>query len=114
MKVTVISEQPISVYDLQSELQTIKQRDGELGFRAAKTEEYLQKFAKLDLKKAQDMKKKLEELNIPRLRAEHICKLLDVMPVDAEDIKMVLSAYSVTVTNENVTKISDVIKEHKK
>ncbi|HME87324.1 MAG TPA: hypothetical protein VKE88_02835 [Candidatus Nanoarchaeia archaeon] len=114
MKVTILTEEPISVYDLQQELEMIKARDGELGFRSAKTDEYLQKFAKLDSKKAADLKKKLEELNIPRLRTEHVCKLVDVLPVDSEDIKMVLSAYSVTVTNENVAKIADVIKEHKK
>ena len=114
MKVTILLEEPISVYDLQQELEAIKARDGELGFRAAKTDEYLQKFAKLDIKKAADLKKKLEELNIPRLRTEHVCKLVDVLPVDSEDIKMVLSAYSVTVTNENVAKIADVIKEHRK
>jgi len=114
MKLQIISEKPMSIYDVQKELEKIKKRDTELGFRAQKTEEYLQKFAKLDEKKATELKKKLEDLNIPRIRDEQINKLVDIMPIDADDIRLVLSAYSTTVTNENIVKIADVIKEFKK
>lgn len=114
MKLQIASEQPISVYDLQKELRAIKKRDTELGFRAQKTDEYLQKFAKLDEKKASELKKKIEELNIPRLRTEHVCKLIDILPADAEEVRMVLSAYATTVTNENLVKLADVIKEYRK
>ncbi len=114
MKATVISEQPISTYDLRNELEKIKGRDKELGFRAAKVDEYLKGFTKLDDSKIQTIKKKIEELNIPRLKPEHICKLIDIMPNDAEDVRLVLSSYSVTLTNENLVKIADVIKEHRK
>ncbi|MBN2421170.1 hypothetical protein JXB27_02730, partial [Candidatus Woesearchaeota archaeon] len=102
------------IYDLQKELKSIKKRDTELGFRAQKTDEYLQKFAKLDEKKAAELKKKIEELNIPRLREEHISKLIDILPADAEEVRMVLSAYATTVTNENLVKLADVIKDYRK
>ncbi len=114
MNVKITNEEPISIYDLQKSLADIKARDGELGFRAVKTEEYLQKFAKLSHKQADELKKKIEALAISRLKPEHISKLLDVLPADPEDVKLVLSAYSVTITNENITKIADVIKEFKK
>jgi len=114
MKVTVISEEPISIYDLKKSLDEAKKRDGELGFRAAKTDEYLKNFAKLDEKKVQEIRKKIEELNIPRMKNGHICKLLDVLPGDSEDVRLVLSSYSVTITNENLAKIADVIKEYRK
>lgn len=114
MKATIISEEPISVYDLKADLDKIKKRDKELGFRAQKTEEYIQTFAKLDTKKVEELKKKLEELNVPRLKIEHICKLVDIMPADDDDAKLVLQSYSITITNENLKKIADVIKEYKK
>jgi DNA-directed RNA polymerase subunit F len=114
MKVKVTGEEPISIYDLQKSLELIKARDTELGFRAVKTEEYLQKFAKLEQKQVDELKKKLEGLGIARLKPEHVSKLIDLLPVDSEDIKLVLSAYSVTITNENIMKIADVIKEYKK
>lgn len=114
MKTTIISEEPISIYDLKESLESIKKRDKELGFRSAKTDEYLHAFAKSDEKKIEAVKKKVEELNIPRLKQEHICKLVDIMPKDSEEVKLVLASYSVTITNENLVKIADVIKEFKK
>lgn len=114
MRTTVISEEPISTFDLKKELAHIKKRDAELGFRAAKTEEYLNTFAKLDEKKTEEIKKKIIELNIPRLKSEHICKLLDILPADLEDVRLVLNSYPLTITNENLVKIADVIKQHKK
>jgi len=114
MKVTMISEEPISIYDLKKSLDEAKKRDGELGFRAAKTDEYLKNFAKLDEKKVEALRKKVEELNVPRLKNEHICKLIDVLPGDADDVRLVLNSYSVTITNENLAKIADVIKEYRK
>ena len=114
MKATIISEEAISIYDLKKSLDKIKKRDAELGFRAAKVEEYLRNFAKLDSKKVEELKKKIEELNIPRLKPEHINKLVDIMPADTEDVRLVISSYSVTITNENLAKIADVIKEYRK
>ncbi len=114
MKTAIISEEPISIYDLKDSLEAIKKRDAELGFRAAKTDEYLINFAKLDKKKLESIKKKIEELGIPRLKAEQINKLLDVLPADVEDVRLVLASYSMTITNENLAKIADVIKENKK
>ena len=64
--------------------------------------------------KEYDEKKKIDELGIPRMKQEHICKLLDVLPSDAEDVKLTLNSYSVTLTNENAAKIADVIKTNKK
>ncbi len=114
MKAKILSEEPISIYDVKKALKEIKERDKELGFRAAKTEEYLINFAKADQKKIEELKKKIQELNIPRLKQEHICKIADIMPADVEDLKLVLASYSITVTNENLVKIADVIKEYKK
>ena len=114
MRAKVISEEPISIYDLKAELEKIKSRDKELGFRAAKVEEYLHSFAKADEKKIAELKKKIHDLNIPRLREEQVCKLIDIMPHDVEEVRLVLASYSITVTNENLAKITDVIKEYRK
>ena len=37
----ILSETPVSAYQLKEELEKIKKRDKELNFRAAKTEEHL-------------------------------------------------------------------------
>ncbi len=109
MKTEIISETPITMAQLKHELEAIKKRDKELGLRSAKTEEYLNRFVKLDSEKATDLYKKIEELNIPRLKPEHITKIVDLMPETPDDVKMLLQGYVITLSAENLKKITDVI-----
>lgn len=104
----IISETPMSLGELKEELDRIKKRDGELNFRANKTEEYLQQI-NIDVKKSKDIAKKIEELNVPRLRDVHIAKIVGIMPKKVEDLKVVLQGYPISVSNENLKKIVDII-----
>lgn len=113
MKIEVLSETPLTMAQLKEEIEHIKKRDKELGLRSNKTEEYLNKFTKLDAKKAEELAKKLEELNVPRLKPEHIAKITDMLPENTEDLKSVLQGYTITITAENLKKISDVIASFK-
>lgn len=97
--------------ELKEELKKIRKRDEELNFRAEKTEEYLNQFEVLKEKEAKELIKKLEALDIPRLKPEHMAKLVDILPMTPEEVKMVLQGYTVTVTKENMKKIADAIQE---
>src|SRR3989344_4420985 len=94
----VLSEKPISMAELRTELENIKMRDKELNFRANKTEKYLNQF--VTAKKSEgiiDLSKKLAALDIPRLKEQHINKIVDIMPTTIKDLKVVLQSYIVTV-----------------
>ena len=110
-KPQIISETPLALSELKEEITAIKKRDKELGFRAVKTEEYLQTFGKLDTSKAKELYKKIDNLKIPRLRDLHLVKIIDVMPKTLEDLKVVLQGYTLTINNTNLKKIVDVINE---
>jgi DNA-directed RNA polymerase subunit F len=110
-KPQIISENPITMAELKEELKQIRKRDKELNFRAAKTEEYLKQFVTISEKDAEGLTKKLEALNVPRLKDVHIKKMVDLMPKTADEVKAILSAYTVTVNNENVKKITETITE---
>jgi DNA-directed RNA polymerase subunit F len=112
MKPQIISESPISVTELKEELVRVKARDGELNFRASKTEEYLNLVVKLTDKETKELYKKIEELNIPRMKPEHIVKIIDLMPKTVDDIKLFLQGDPITVTQENMKKIIDLIEAH--
>jgi DNA-directed RNA polymerase subunit F len=103
----IISETPITMCELKKELERIKKRDKELNFRAAKTEEYLQQIT--IFKKADELYEKLVKLNIPRLKEQHIKKIIDILPTTVKDVKVVLQGYTLTVNNENAKKIVDAI-----
>lgn len=105
----IISEEPINIYQLRKGLEIIKKRDGELNFRANRTEDYLNEIT--ILKNAEDLFDKLVSLNIPRLREQHIHKIIDITPTTLNELKVVLQGYTITLSNDSMKKIVDAINE---
>ena len=103
----IIDETPISMYELKKELEKIKKRDKELNFRATKTEEYLQQI--ISFKKSDELYEKLSKLKVPRLKEQHIKKIIEILPTTVDDLKVVLQGYTLTVNNENSKKIVDAV-----
>ena len=115
VKPIIISEVPISLVDLKDKLAHIRARDGELNFRATKTEDYLNQIGiVLTPAKAKELEAKLLALEIPRLKAEHIVKILDIMPTVEDQLKLILQGYILTVSQANIKKIVDTVKEYSK
>ncbi len=102
-----INEEAITLAETKSILDKVKERDEEFGFRAGRTYEYLNVIEIQNEKKAQEMKQKIAELDIPRLKTEHIVKIVDLMPRSLEELKVVLQG--VTITNENLKKIEGLL-----
>ncbi len=102
----LVKETPMSLAEVNLEVAKIKKRDKELSFRTQRTDEYLQHFAVKDAHKLVETLKKLE---IPRLKEEHIAKIVDLLPKTVDDLKGVLQGYTVTVTKDNLKKIVDEV-----
>lgn len=113
MKTKIVNETSVSFAEVKQILEHNKELHGELSFTAQKAYDYLEQFSHLDKKKTDELFKKLTALEIPRLKEMHINKLIDILPKDQRDVRTILQAYSVTVSNENLKKISDVIGEVK-
>lgn len=110
----IVSKEPITLSELKAELAAIQKRDGEASFRAGKTMDYINHFKPLSKTAANELSKKITDLDVPRLKEEHIAKIIDLLPTDAEELKVILQGYALTVTKENMTKIVNVVKEYKK
>lgn len=109
----VLEKNPIGILELKKELAAIKKRDGELNFRSQRTEEYVNEVARLNQKDTNDAIKKIRELELPRLKEEHIRKIVDVVPQSEKQLKVLLSGYTLTVSPDNMKKIMGVIGEFK-
>lgn len=70
---------------------------------------FIKKFVDVDVEKAKNMRKELNELDLIKLKDEHIVKIIDFMPKDAEDLNKV--AADVSFDQEETTKILDVVKK---
>lgn len=111
-KPVVISESPISMVEVKEEIKRIKKRDAEPSFRATKVDEYLSSFVTLSSKDEKELIEKIEKLSIPRLKEEHIKKMVDLMPVNLEQVKVILQGYVITVSQDNMKKLAAVFQEY--
>ena len=105
-----INEMPLTMAELKEKLEDIKKRDKEISERAQKTIDYLNKFAKLKDKEALKLKEDILKLNIPRLKEKQVIKIIDVMPKDIESLKLIFSADNVTIKQEDLQKILELLK----
>jgi DNA-directed RNA polymerase subunit F len=109
MALDIVSETPVLMAEVRERLEQIKEKSGELNFRAAKTMEHMEQFASLKKKKAEELLAELKKLDVPRLREQHLIKLVDLLPVTENDVKVVLQSFAVSVTQENLKKIAETI-----
>lgn len=106
-------ERPVTMAEMKEHLENIEKRDKELNLRAKKTKEYLDQFVKIKFKKVEEVKKKIEGLNIGRLKEKHITKVIDLKPNDVGELRSIFSDENITLKQEDLEKIIEALKELK-
>ena len=114
VKPEILTERPIPMFEVLSELEKIKKKEKELNFRSKRTEEYLQQFVKKSNKKNKEFKEKIEKLKISRLKQPHIIKIVDLLPDSIADLKSILQGYTITIKNDDMKRIVGVVKDFEK
>ena len=109
MDIEIIEERPVNLSELKARLDEVKKRDDVLNFRANKAKDYVDTFSNLDIKKAKDIEKKINELNIARIKDKHIAKIIDLMPRDIDILKSIFSGENVTLKQEDLAQILEVL-----
>lgn len=107
----VIEKHAVPMAQVKAELAMIKERDTELSFRAAKVEEYLNEFVKLKDTEAKELFDKVMALSVPRLKDIHAAKIVDILPKSAEEVKLLLQGYTITVSKEHMEAIAAAVSE---
>jgi len=74
---------------------------------------HIKKFVKLSPEKAKKMKEELKELDIIKIGNRHIVKIIDLLPEDAEDLRKILAGEEVSLDENEINKILEVVKKHK-
>lgn len=72
---------------------------------------FIKKFIKIKPEKAKEMRGKIEDLELMKIKPEHITKIIDFMPSDIEDINKIFT--DVSLNEDEAKKILDTIKEYK-
>jgi DNA-directed RNA polymerase subunit F len=110
VKPQLIGQEPVMLAEVKESLANIKERDGELSFRAGKCEDYLNDFVDLSAKKANGLKKKIEDLSISRLKTEHVITIVDLLPETVDELKVVLGT-TVSISKKDAETVVSLVKE---
>ena len=77
----------------------------------AEIKKFIKKFAKLKPEKAKEMQKKLESLDLMKIKPEHIAKIIDLLPEDSENLNKIFN--DVNLNEDETKKILETIGEFK-
>ncbi len=110
----LINERPIVMAEVIDTLTTLEKEEKELNFRSNKAKNYIKAFIKLDLKHANELSKKIQELNIPRLKERQIVKIIDSLPTTLDELRMIFVGETTTINDENMKKLLDVVNDYVK
>ncbi len=106
-----ISETPLSLADVKAAVDTLHKRDQELNFFTNKVKEYLEHFQPLSEKKREELYAKLAGLNLTRLKEEQFCKIIDFLPKNLDELKVVLQSYPLSLSKKDQESIAAVAQE---
>src|SRR3989338_5167247 len=105
-----VSETPLALADVKDILHTVEKRDGSLNFLSNKAKEQQELFVTLSKAKKEELYSKLSALNLTRLKEEHFCKVIDFLPQNLEELKVILQSYPLSLPKKDQESIAAVVK----
>jgi DNA-directed RNA polymerase subunit F len=109
-EINIIEEKPLTLAEVEESLKSIKKRDKDLSERGTKVSEYIKKFNKTDLKKVEEIKKKISDLGLSRLKEKQIAKIININPKDIDSLRTILSGDNLTLKTEDLTRLLECLK----
>ena len=107
----LIESKPVTLVEVKQAIENMQQRDTELNYRCGKAKEYVDSFVTISSENKEKLLKKLQELNLTRLRDEHFTKIIDFSPTTANELKIVLQAYPLSLPKKDQDNIVAAVKE---
>ena len=71
---------------------------------------FIKKFTKLDEKEVQKIRKEIMDLNMMKIKGEHIVKIIDFLPEDASDLNKIF--IDMSLDEDERKKILDIVKQY--
>lgn len=109
MELEVLGEEYVPVAKAKKILEESKVETHEVNIAL----EHATKFSKLKLSEVEKLMQELKNLDL-KLNEKVIVKLVDILPYDKEDVKLILSSYKLSLKDEDVEKILGVINKFRK
>lgn len=111
MSLNIVEEKPVSPAEVRDLLAKVNEQ-GELNFKSLKLFEYLNRTVTLSIDQTNELIKKLNDLNILRLTDLIIIKIVEVLPLNKDILRNLLTSMNTTLSDEDVSKIMDILNEY--
>ena len=98
---------PVSLSEVKNILNKLSKEREEMLYEQRIALEHAQKFAKLPVKKTNDMIKELTKLEF--LEQVHAYKIADLLPKNKDDIKTIFAKERITLGENNIKKILEIV-----
>ena len=83
-----------------------EEKDSEIEFK-----KFVKKFISIKSNEAKEIRKKLEELNLLKIRPENLVKIMDIMPDDVESLNKIFN--DVSLDEDETKKILEINNKYK-
>jgi len=104
----IIKEEFVPIQKAKDILEKVE----EPGYEQKLALEHVKKFAKLSTADANKLIKELEGLNMRKLKPEHAVKIVDLIPSDVGDLKIILMHADVPFKDEELQQIIEIVKKY--
>ncbi len=72
---------------------------------------FIKKFSVLSPEQGKEMRKKIEELKLLKVKPENIAKIIDLLPDNSADLNKIFE--DVSLDEDEANKILDIVKQYK-
>ena len=104
----IVNEEPVSIVEVKKILEA-KSKEKKLGYEQNNVLEHLKKFCRLSKKNADQMVDALAK--IEKLRAKHIMAIVNNLPRDLDDLRLLFSNERVSISQDDKARILDIVKK---
>lgn len=111
----LLESRSVTLTQVKVALEEMQKRDTELGYRGTKVKDFIESFPPvLNTKERSDLTKKIEALGLTRIKEEQIIKIIDFLPKTADELRVVLAAYPLSLPKKDQDAIVGVVGEFTK
>ncbi len=106
----ILEEKPLTYSEVKEIL-----KDVNPNLRTEKLKEFLNSFNLVDASKVEEIKKEIESLNIMRLKGKDklIIQIINMMPKSLEELINILSGEKITLAEEDLKKILEILDKYR-
>lgn len=101
---------PVSISEVKNILKKVEKERDELLYEQKIALEHAYKFAKLPIKKIEDLIRELSKLEF--LDEIHVYKIVDLLPLTEEDVKTIFAKERITFGEGEIKKILDLVRKY--